>query len=227
MTQEENVVKFYVLCNKLKSVIRTGWKEWHVEKDRLESVAEHIYGVQMLALAMKDQYEYDVDIMKVIMMLSVHELEEIYIGDLTMFEISKAEKRKIGEQAVSKMLEDFMDPIKVEELIYEFEERKTNEALFAHLCDKLECDIQSKLYDEAGCMSYTDGKLDKKHTDDNVSSNNKLVQKLLGEGDTWSEMWLKFGQQTYNYDEDFLKVSNYVINNNISNFQKTKKTNNN
>lgn len=227
MTQEENVVKFYVLCNKLKNVIRTGWKEWHVEKDRLESVAEHIYGVQMLALAMKDQYEYDVDIMKVIMMLSVHELEEIYIGDLTMFEISKAEKRKIGEQAVSKMLEDFMDPIKVEELIYEFEERKTNEALFAHLCDKLECDIQSKLYDEAGYMSYTDGKLDKKHTDDNVSSNNKLVQKLLGEGDTWSEMWLKFGQQTYNYDEDFLKVSNYVINNNISNFQKTKKTINN
>ena len=24
------------LCNKLKSVIRTGWKDWHVNKDRLE-----------------------------------------------------------------------------------------------------------------------------------------------------------------------------------------------
>lgn len=28
-------------------------------------------------------------------------------------------------------------------------------------------------------------------------------------------MWLKFGQQKYNYDENFLKVSNYALNNGI------------
>lgn len=75
MTKAENVVKFYVLCNKLKNVIRTGWKDWHVNRDRLESVAEHIYSVQMLAIAMNSEYKYDVDIFKVIMMLAVHELE--------------------------------------------------------------------------------------------------------------------------------------------------------
>ncbi len=53
MSKEENVIKYYVLCNQLKNVIRTGWKEWHVKKERLESVAEHIFGVQMLAIAMK------------------------------------------------------------------------------------------------------------------------------------------------------------------------------
>ena len=72
MTKAENVVKFYVLCNKLKNVIRTGWKDWHVNRDRLESVAEHIYSVQMLAIAMNSEYKYDVDIFKVIMMLAVH-----------------------------------------------------------------------------------------------------------------------------------------------------------
>ena len=51
-----------VLCNKLKNVIRKGWKDWHVKKERLESVAEHIFGVQMLAIAMKSEYEYDVDL---------------------------------------------------------------------------------------------------------------------------------------------------------------------
>ena len=35
----ESVVKYYVLCNKLKDVIRTGWKDWNVTKDRVESVA--------------------------------------------------------------------------------------------------------------------------------------------------------------------------------------------
>ena len=81
MSKEENVIRYYVLCNKLKNVIRTGWKDWHVDRERIESVAEHIFGVQMLAIAMNSEYEYNVDISKVIMMLAVHELEEILIGD--------------------------------------------------------------------------------------------------------------------------------------------------
>ena len=74
MEKEKNVINYYVLCNKLKNVIRTGWKDWNVQKERLESVAEHIFGVQMLAIAMKSEYNYDIDILKVIMMIAIHEL---------------------------------------------------------------------------------------------------------------------------------------------------------
>lgn len=42
----------------------------------------------MLAIAMKSEFNYDVDIMEVILMLSIHELGETIIDDLTMFEIS-------------------------------------------------------------------------------------------------------------------------------------------
>ena len=45
MSKAKNVIRYYVLCNKLKDVIRTGWKDWNVKRDRVESVAEHIYGV--------------------------------------------------------------------------------------------------------------------------------------------------------------------------------------
>ena len=69
MEKSESVIRYYVLCNKLKNVIRTGWKDWNVQRERIESVAEHIYGVQMLAIAMKSQYEYNIDLSKVIMML--------------------------------------------------------------------------------------------------------------------------------------------------------------
>ena len=37
----------------------------------------------------------DIDIYKVLFMLAVHELEEIYIGDLTIWDISKEEKMEI------------------------------------------------------------------------------------------------------------------------------------
>lgn len=64
MDKEQSVVEFYVLCNKLKYIIRTGWLEWNIKSDRLESVAEHIYGTQMLAIAMWSEYHYDIDIKK-------------------------------------------------------------------------------------------------------------------------------------------------------------------
>lgn len=50
MSKEENVLKFYALCNTLKDIVRTGWKDWNVNRDRIESIAEHIYGVQILQL---------------------------------------------------------------------------------------------------------------------------------------------------------------------------------
>ena len=30
MSREENVINYYVLCNKLKTVVRTGWINWNV-----------------------------------------------------------------------------------------------------------------------------------------------------------------------------------------------------
>ena len=141
MNKEEKVIRYYVLCNKLKNIIRTGWKDWNVKKERVESVAEHIFGVQMLAIAMKSEYQYEVDIMKVILMLAVHELEEIYIGDLTQFQMTKEEKVKIGHEAVAKVLDGLIDKERILNIIIEFDERRTKEADFAYHCDKMECDL--------------------------------------------------------------------------------------
>ena len=215
MSREANVIKYYVLCNKLKNVIRTGWKDWNVERERLESVAEHVFGVQMLAIAMKSEYQYDIDIMKVIMMLAVHELEEIIIGDLTQFQISKEEKVIIGHKAVEEVLSGLADKKQIMNLILEFDERKSKEAIFAHYCDKLECDLQCKLYDEEKCVDIN-------NQENNSTYKDKRVQELLEKGMSWSEMWLRFGQDSYKYDENFTAVSNYAIKNtiNIENIEK-------
>lgn len=172
MKKEQKVLNYYVICNRLKDVIRTGWKDWNVKRDRIESVAEHIYSVQMLAIAMKSEYEYDIDIQKVIFMLAIHELGETVIGDLTQFQISRAEKEKIEHQAVHKILSELIDGKQIEELFLEFDAHESKEAQFAYQCDKLECDLQCKLYDEQNCV-------DLHNQSNNDTIHDKQVQKLL------------------------------------------------
>ena len=208
MSKEENVINYYVTCNKLKDVLRTGWLRWDVKRDRIESVAEHVYGVLMLAIAMKSEYQYDIDIMKVILMLAVHELGEAEIGDLIQFEISKQEKRKKEKEAVHSILKPMLDGKEIESLINEFEERKTKEAIFAFQCDKLEADLQSKLYDQEGCI-------DMNNQDKNNILNDNLVSSILKHTDSFSDMWLEFGQRKYHYDDNFMSVSQFAKDNEI------------
>lgn|SRR5574344_103335 len=208
MSKEENVISYYVLCNKLKNVIRTGWTTWNVKRDRIESIAEHIFGVQMLAIAMKSEYEYDIDIMKVIYMLAIHEIGETIIGDLTQFQISNEEKEEIEHAAVHDILGNLLDGNTIEQLFLEFDSHSTKEALFAFQCDKLECDLQCKLYDQESCV-------DLNHQEGNTIMNNSIVKSLLEKGDSWSEIWLKFSQTVYPYDDNFKSISNYATQNEI------------
>ena len=214
MSKEQNVVNFYLTCNRLKDVIRTGWINWDVKRERRESIAEHIFGVQMLAIAMKSEYEYDIDIEKVIYMLAIHELGETIIGDLTQFQIGKEEKEKMEHEAVHNILSTLIDGEQIEALFLEFDAHETEEAKFAYQCDKLECDIQCKLYDQEGCVDVT-------KQDGNVSATNELVKNLLEKNNnSWSGMWLEFGQIKYTYDRNFMEVSRFVKENEIGKHKK-------
>ena len=209
MSKEQSVWEFYVLGNKLKNVVRTGWKDWGVVRDRVESVAEHIYGVQILAIAMWSQYRYDIDLKKVLAMLTIHELEETIIGDLTQFQIDKKSKDEMGHAAIKKILSRLYNGDELEALILEFDERVTSEAKFAYQCDKLECDLQCRLYDEENCVNL-------QNQESNTTAQDATVKLLLEEGKSWSEMWLQFGKQKYPYDANFRAVSDFAEANNIS-----------
>lgn len=204
----KNVLKYYVLCNTLKNIVRTGWKDLGIKCERLESIAEHIYGVQMLAIAMKSEYGYDVDIEKVLKMLAVHETEEIIIGDLTLFDISLDEKEKKGHKAIKKIFSGLIDGNEYVDLILEFDERKTNEALFAHWCDKMEADIQARIYDLEGCVADIPPEEVARYKES--ESEKKLNADL-----TWAQQWIKRSQERYGYDENFMEVSKYAFDNNI------------
>ena len=215
-SRQKSVLEYYVLCSKLKDLIRSGWKKWKVDRERLESVAEHIFGVQSLAIAMYSQYEYDIDIYKVIFMLAVHELEEIYIGDLTWWDTTASYKLEQGHKAIEEILSELFYKEQIKDLILEFDERKTKEALFAYHCDKLECDLQCKLYDEEGCV-------DMNNQSDNPVFYDEKVQKIISNGDSsWSSMWFEFDRSKYEGDRNFIEILEYAKNNDIG--LKKKKT---
>lgn len=209
MKPVQRVIEFYTLTNTLKNIVRTGWLNWHVSAERVESVAEHIYGVQMLALAMYSEYKYDLDISKVMYMLAIHELEETIIGDLTFKDITKEEKEKIGHEAIEKILSGLKTGQEIKEIILEFDKRETKEAKFAYYCDKLECDLQCKLYDEAGYVSPANQLESDNHRPD-------TMEKLRAGEITWSYAWMMHDRPLFDEERNFTEVLDYAIENKIS-----------
>lgn len=209
MNKAQNVIKFYKITNTLKTLIRKGWLNWHVKAERVESVAEHVYATQMLALAMYSEYKYELDIQKILYMLAIHELEETIIGDLTYKEISKEEKEKIGHEAVENILKDLLSGEEIKQLIFEFDAKETKESLFAYHCDKLECDLQCKLYDEANLVDLKDQLESDNH--------NKNTIEGMKKGEiTWSYAWMNRDRPYYEKDQNFLEVLDYAIENKIT-----------
>ena len=97
----------------------------------------------------------------------------------------------------------------------EFDARKTKEAVFAYQCDKLECDLQAKLYDEENYVDLNNQENNKTIEDENV-------KELLEKGYSWSQMWIKNDLNKINFDENFRKVNEYAFYNKISDLEEDK-----
>lgn len=149
-----NILDTYYDLTKLKDKKRQGWLYWNVSADRIESIAEHIFGAQQLAWLIYSEANLDLDIYKVISMLSLHETEEITIGDITPFDkVTPEEKLSRGENAVEKTFDKLSKKNMMIDLVKEFDIHDTKEGKFAFLCDKLECDLQAKKYYENGYVN--------------------------------------------------------------------------
>lgn len=198
MAKVDNIIKFYILANKLKEKIRTGWIEVEINKNRLESVAEHIYGTLILAIAIDSEYEINLNMEKILKMLTLHELEEIIIPDYTPRSgITQEEKRKQGKEAVKQVLSGLMKADEIEKILDEFNERQTKEAIFCYHIDKIECDFQSKLYDLEGVFDIENAKKDIDYYRKELPHNIEEIAK------TASDYWIEYDRKRYIGDKIF------------------------
>lgn len=213
----ENAIQFYLLATELKDTVRSGWNEehWNIDRERLESVSEHIYGCCILAIAIDSEFELKINLKKSILMLVIHELEEIKIGDLTPFEkISKEEKRKIGKEAVYEVLKGLMKANEYIDLINEFEEMQTSEAKFCKMIDKLECDLQAKIYCEENRGNISNVK-------NTAILKDERIQRMMHNGNkTVAEFFIEADKPMY--VDEFLEIADFVKNNDLYNLNKNR-----
>ena len=109
---------------------------------RHESVAEHSWQLAMMALLVQDEFP-DADINKVIHMCLIHDLGEIFTGDIPAFE-----KTSEHEETEKKIFLDWMSTFpelyrdRFIKLYEEMEELQTLEAKIYKALDKMEAVIQ-------------------------------------------------------------------------------------
>ena len=190
----QNILKFYLYTNKLKETLRQGWVQIGINKERLESVAEHVYGCMMLAIAIDSEYKLNLDMYKVLKMISIHELDEILMPDFTIRDnITKEERDALSMKDIIKITDGLIKQDEIISLTNEFNERKTKEAIFSYHIDKIECDLQAKIYDLKGVFSMDNAKEDLKYFGDKakeIEENAKCA----------SDIWI--GYDISRFDDD-------------------------
>ncbi|AIL46884.1 HD domain-containing protein [Elizabethkingia anophelis] len=150
-------IQFILAVDALKNVQR---RNYNADDSRRENTAEHSWQIVILAQIL---YPYaknkeQVDLLRVIRMLSIHDLVEINAGDTFLFDEEqmkgKFEREKIAAKKIFGILDE---PLQSEfyNMWIEFEEEETPDAIFACSIDRimpfiLNSNTSGKSWTEAG-----------------------------------------------------------------------------
>jgi hypothetical protein len=108
-------------------------------KKRHENVAEHSFGVSMLACALAEQIDPTLDTGKIAEYAIVQDVVEVYVGDVTVWESDEAMQKKIRDNSLAsqQILKDYPLFPWISRKYQEFEKLDTPEKRFVYALDKL------------------------------------------------------------------------------------------
>ncbi len=133
---------FIFEVDKVKSIFR---KTKLFNGSRFENDAEHSWTICLMAFLLKEYSNFPIDIEKVVFMLIIHDIVEIYANDTFLYSVERDmahNKEELAAKRIFGML-DLDQSKKFLDIWYEFEERKTNEAKFASVFDRIEPILQN------------------------------------------------------------------------------------
>ena len=142
------IIELYFDFCHLKQLYRQGWLQRGIAPRRCESVAEHCFGVAMLAMFLADRYSPELDIAQVLRLALLHDFGEIDAGDLTPQDgVPRAEKVRREQAAVAHVLRRLPDGGRYLALWREYEAGSSPEARFVRQVEKLEMALQASVYE--------------------------------------------------------------------------------
>ncbi len=199
----KNIINFYITANKLKNIIRTGWKEVNIPNEKIESVADHVYGCFVLSLAISSEKNLNLDMEKVYQMLVIKELKKA----VSMSEASINSSENIdGKKLIEEVTADLINQNEFVNIYNEFDAQETEEAKFALYVSKLESDLQAKIYELNGDFKLENALEDVKNYPEELS------KEILPQVKKASDGWILFDRRYYNNNETFTELSKDIQN---------------
>ncbi len=196
----ENIIKFYSEANKLKSVIRTGWQEVGISSDKIESVADHVYGTMVLIIGLISEKDYSsLDLLKVFKMLIVKELTKINTNEQSV--LSKEERKEANRNNIISITNGLNIQNELISLYDELVSLETEESKFVLYASKLESDFQAKKYELDGEFTLENAMKDIENYPEDIKNEIKANVKNSSDG------WILFDRRYYNGDKIFESLS--------------------
>jgi|SRR3989344_848612 len=168
----ENLLNFFTEIGKLKKMPRRGWVIRNVKNP--ESIAEHTFRVTIMAWFLGDKKNSNFNIEKIIKMALIHDLCEVYAGDITPYDsiltkdnkklqqlvktwprFSEKKKKKLVEQkykkekeGLDKLIKNLSPDLKneVKSLWLDYESGSSKEGRFFKQTDRIESFLQAMEY---------------------------------------------------------------------------------
>ena len=143
-------------ASNLKWTKRAGWLRCGVANADCESVADHTFGVALLALLLPSAARLNVNRDHCIALAIVHDLAESIVGDITPHDgVDAADKRRREEAAIRELVTTLGDDTLLK-LWLEFEAGETAEAKLVRELDVVEVAAQARAYERAGKLPAAD-----------------------------------------------------------------------
>jgi len=114
--------------------------------NRRENDAEHSWHLAMMAIVLSEYSDGEIDLLKVIKMVLIHDIVEIDAGDTFIYDQNKNHENTEEELKAAQRIFGILPKEQAEEFIkiwVEFEEGISNEAKFAKTMDRLEPLLQN------------------------------------------------------------------------------------
>ena len=189
----DRIVEFLFEVGMLKRTPRSGWQFLGTGS---ESVAEHVYRTTMIAFVLaRLNGTFDTD--KVLRLALAHDLPEARTGDLNY--VNQKYVTADEERAADDMARRLPFGEELRELMAEYREEASPEAVLVHDADQLEMLLELKEKLDSGCQAaddWTPFLLRRLRTD----TAKELAEKILaGDSASWwfdrdSEWWVRGGK---------------------------------
>lgn len=141
------LVRAYVQAAQLKQLYRQGWLRRDVPPHLAESVAEHTFGVALLALFLLPQFPH-LDAQTVLSMALIHDLGEAIAGDFTPEDaIHPDDKHHREADGVRAIVRNLPNGAALLDMWERYERNDTPEAQFVRQLDRLEMALQAFVYE--------------------------------------------------------------------------------